>query len=390
MFTFGVAVNAVARMVLRLLIGLGEDATNALLLPHVCLHGLRSMACCCHTLTVIVRAHLLSPHFCVGDADATLDNARFTAALGRTTLRTVGPFPVLECARYRSLTRLKVGAMGTTAALYFGAVVADCDCTVRLANGNMCKDLKPLRESSRICMRGDGREGYRVGVTDLAALLGALSLNHNLTRLDLSGNSLGGMCVPLVLELLISGQTSIQSLGEGGLNIKGNGIGDEGWVALLAGICGSKRCKITSVDVSALCNDLGQGTYTTEGITAIADALRVNGSLTVTNLLKNELDAESAKMLAEVAKQKGISLCGIRRDQTTADFSKQSFKPPDAILLASDLSQDIVTGGLTTIDLSENQLCGVDILGRGHHYTTEGITAIADALRVNGALTKIE
>ena len=285
-FTFGVAVNAVARitrMVLRLLIGLGEDATNALLLPHVCLHGLRSMACCCHTLTVIVRAHLLSPHFCVGDADATLNNARVTAALGRTTLRTVGPFPVLECARYRSLTRLKVGAMGTTAALYFGAVVADCDCTVRLANGNMCKDLKPLRESSRICMRGDsgfGREGYRVGVTDLAALLGALSLNHNLTRLDLSGNSLGGTCVPLVLELLLSGQTSIQSLGEGGLNIKGNGIGDEGWVALLAGICGSKRCKITSVDVSALQNDLGQGTYTTEGITAIADALRVNGSLT--------------------------------------------------------------------------------------------------------------
>ena len=395
-------------MVLRLLIGLGEDATNALLLPHVCLHGLRSMACCCHTLTVIVRAHLLSPHFCVGDADATLDNARFTAALGRTTLRTVGPFPVLECARYRSLTRLKVGAMGTTAALYFGAVVADCDCTVRLANGNMCKDLKPLRESSRICMRGDGREGYRVGVTDLAALLGALSLNHNLTRLDLSGNSLGGMCVPLVLELLISGQTSIQSLGEGGLNIKGNGIGDEGWVALLAGICGSKRCKITSVDVSGLCNDLGQGTYTTEGITAIADALRVNGSLTaldlssnylmdegvsavckaiqsnketklaslnfqnnkigpvganavaamvaatgsltVTNLLNNGLDAESAKMLAGVAKQKGISLCGIRRDQTTADFCKKCLQPPDAILLASDLSQAIVTGSLTKIE----------------------------------------
>ena len=42
-------------------------------------------------------------------------------------------------------------------------------------------------------------------------------------------------------------------------------------------------------------------TYTAEGITAIADALRVNGSLTVTNLLRNELDAESAKMLAEVA-----------------------------------------------------------------------------------------
>ena len=34
----------------------------------------------------------------------------------------------------------------------------------------------------------------------------------------------------------------------------------------------------------------------------------VSGALTVTNLLGNQLDAESAKMLAEVAKQKGISL----------------------------------------------------------------------------------
>jgi hypothetical protein len=37
------------------------------------------------------------------------------------------------------------------------------------------------------------------------------------------------------------------------------------------------------------------------------------------NLLGNQLDAESAMMLAEVAKQRGISLCGIRRDQTRAE-----------------------------------------------------------------------
>jgi hypothetical protein len=56
-------------------------------------------------------------------------------------------------------------------------------------------------------------------------------------------------------------------------------------------------------------------------------------------------------MLAEVAKQKGISLCGIRRDQTIADFSNQYLKPPDVILLASDLSQAVVTGALTECDL---------------------------------------
>jgi hypothetical protein len=39
--------------------------------------------------------------------------------------------------------------------------------------------------------------------------------------------------------------------------------------------------------------------------------------------------------------------------------------------------------------LSVNELCGLDRDGDGT-YTAEGITAIADALRVNGGLTKIE
>ena len=43
-------------------------------------------------------------------------------------------------------------------------------------------------------------------------------------------------------------------------------------------------------------------------------------------------------------------------------------------------------GALTSLDLSCNQLCGLDRYGRGT-YTAEGITAIADALRVTGALT---
>jgi hypothetical protein len=132
-----------------------------------------------------------------------------------------------------------------------------------------------------------------------------------------------------------------------------------------------------------------------------ADAILISsdlaiGALTVVNLLGNRLDAESAKTLAEVAKQKGISLCGIRRDQTTADFRNKYLEPADAILLASDLSQAIVTGGLTSIDLSSNQLCGIWTVEDGHEqrqvgtYTAEGITAIADALGVNGGLTKME
>ena len=44
--------------------------------------------------------------------------------------------------------------------------------------------------------------------------------------------------------------------------------------------------------------------------------------------------------------------------------------------------------GLTSLDLSNNQLCGLDSHGNGT-YTAEGITAITDALRVNGALTRL-
>jgi hypothetical protein len=118
-------------------------------------------------------------------------------------------------------------------------------------------------------------------------------------------------------------------------------------------------------------DDSGHVTYNAEGITAIADSLRVNGGLTVTNLLGNWFDAESAKMFTEIAKQKGISLCGIQRDQTTADFSKQNLKPPDAILLASDLSQAVVTGGLTALDLSFNDL------------KEEGVSAVCEAIQSN-------
>ena len=168
------------------------------------------------------------------------------------------------------------------------------------------------------------------------------------------------------------------------VELRGNKLRDKGWGAIFAAICGNKDSKSMSLDASS--ENIGPA-----GVKLIAEALRtsVTGALTVINLLGNQLDADSAKMLAEVAKQKGISLCGIQRDQATAHFSLKSLQPPDAILLASDLSQAVVTGGLTSLDLSKTQLCGVTSWGSGT-YTTEGITAIADALRVNGSLTSLD
>ena len=184
-----------------------------------------------------------------------------------------------------------------------------------------------------------------LGAEGAAALAPALAANGGLTALDLSSNELKDEGVSAVCEAIQSNkETKLASL-----NFTYNAIGPVGAnsVAAMVSVTGA----LTSLDLSnnQLCSldYLGRGTFTTEGITAIADALRVNGALTVTNLLGNRLDAESAKMLAEVAKQKGISLCGIQRDQTTADFHDHDLKPPDAILLASDLSQAGVTGALT-------------------------------------------
>jgi hypothetical protein len=139
------------------------------------------------------------------------------------------------------------------------------------------------------------------------------------------------------------------------INLRGNKLGDEGWGAIFAAICGNKDSKIMSLDASGENIGLAGGKLIAKELAA---ALGVNGALTVTNLLRNQLDEASAKMLAEVAKQKGISLCGIRRDQTTANFSNQNLELPDVILLASDLSQADVTGALIECKLLCNPRIG--------------------------------
>ena len=63
-------------------------------------------------------------------------------------------------------------------------------------------------------------------------------------------------------------------------------------------------------------------------------------------------------MLAKIGTEKGIMVSGIKCDQTTADFSNQNLNPPDAILLASDLSQAVVTGALTRVDVRRNNIAG--------------------------------
>ena len=233
----------------------------------------------------------------------------------------------------------------------------------------------------------------------ITAIADAMRVNGGLTSIDLSENQLCGIwtddyghgssyiaegITAIADALRVNGALTVANLLH--TKIDAESAEELAEVAKEKGIslCGIRRDQTTAdffnqdlkpPDAILLASDLSQA-----GVT---------GALTVANLLGNALDAKSAKMLAEVAKEKGISLCGIQRDQTTTDFSNQNLTLPDAILLASDLSQADVTGGLTSLNLSYNRLCRLNRFFSDGTYTAEGITAIADALRVNGGLTKL-
>jgi len=232
--------------------------------------------------------------------------------------------------------------------------------------------------------------GKGVGVEGGMVVAGLIPVMGGLTSLNLSDNQLCGLDRHGRGTYTAEGIAAIADTlrvngGLTALDLSYNGLRNEGVSAVCEAIQSNKETKLASLNMTM--NRIGR-----VGAKSVAALVAVTGSLTVTNLLGNQLDAESAKMLAEVTKQKGISLCGIRRDQTTTAFHHKWLEPPDAILLASDLSQTVVTGALTSLDLSDNTLCGVvrTVSGVSGTYTAKGITAIADALRVNGGLTSLD
>ena len=117
----------------------------------------------------------------------------------------------------------------------------------------------------------------------------------------------------------------------------------------------------------------------------IASLIGANGGLTALDLSNNNLKDEGVSAVCKaIQSNKETKLASL-------NFGNNGISPVGANAVAAMVA---VTGSLTSIDLSGNKLCGVwtddDYWGQQGNYTAEGITAIADALRVNGALTKIE
>ena len=88
------------------------------------------------------------------------------------------------------------------------------------------------------------------------------------------------------------------------VELRGNKLGNKGWGAIFAAICGNKDSKIMSMDAS--CENISPA-----GIQLIAEALRtsVTGALTMTNLLSNKLVAGPAN--EELSKEE--ARIGLRR-----------------------------------------------------------------------------
>ena len=88
--------------------------------------------------------------------------------------------------------------------------------------------------------------------------------------------------------------------------------------------------------------------------------------MTSVNLLRNDIGEAAAEVVRATEQHGKIqTLCGIKPDQKKADFTNQSLKAADAVLLAYDIK---VNAPLTTLNLYDN--------GIG----AEGAKAIAAAL----------
>ena len=127
-----------------------------------------------------------------------------------------------------------------------------------------------------------------------------------------------------------------------------NDLGLEGWTSIFNALRDSPNSKISKWDISA--EKLGP-----EIAKPLAEYIAVTGSMTRCNVLQNNIDVAAAESLVAAVKDKDISLADIK-DLTTAMFADLGLKPPDAVLLASDLSKAGVAGSITRLNVKRNRL----------------------------------
>ena len=244
------------------------------------------------------------------------------------------------------------------------------------------------------------------GFTQLCAAIGA---NGTIAGLSLADNDLEDHAGTLIAAALRE-QRSLTAV-----DLRNNVFGSEGLCAIFSALRDNSANQIRSLDLGSCVRELHTGPSAFNGDAAKALAEYISGStaLRSVNVLRSlhagdddeegkQTALSSSKMLAVVARmKKNVSLCGIRPDQTEASlqYTPNSrggapLQPSDAVLLASDLSANHVSGALRSLNLAGNRLCGVDVSrdsseARGAHEAA-GIVLLAKAIKNNSVLTCLD
>jgi hypothetical protein len=200
------------------------------------------------------------------------------------------------------------------------------------------------------------------------------------TVLDLEWKNVGvegGMVVAGLIPVMV-GLTA--------LDLSFNDLKDEGVNAVCEAIQSNKETKLASLNFKY--NSIGP-----VGANAVAAMVGVTGALTRVDIRRNNIAGDGAEQLVaavlgnlKIEMFNEIPIKEMRADSfTELDLEGKGVGVVGGMVIAGLMP---VMGVLTSLNLSDNQLCGLDDRRRGT-YTAEGITAIADAMRVNGALTQV-
>lgn len=146
----------------------------------------RAAACASSGLCAHLSAHLHAATLAVRIEDATFENAAFVGRLPnlqRLYVQGEASQPDgLHLVHLRTLDRIAIDKLGFEAALFLGAALSGGEHSFRMSTGTSVL-LPPLRTRERINLFGRGLTD-----SDLAALLGALSLNLALKELNINNN----------------------------------------------------------------------------------------------------------------------------------------------------------------------------------------------------------
>jgi Ran GTPase-activating protein (RanGAP) involved in mRNA processing and transport len=124
------------------------------------------------------------------------------------------------------------------------------------------------------------------------------------------------------------------------LELRGNQLGDKGWGAIFAAICGNKDSKITSLDASS--ENIGP-----VGGNAVAAMVAVTGALTALDLSFNDLNDDGVSAVCEaIQSNKETKLASL-------NMGANSIGPIGAKSVAAMVA---VTGALMECDLSNNAM----------------------------------